>query len=67
MFKELFGYAWHMFGYWLLLIPASIAGWLTHIVWCIQNDEILFAILGALVGPLGVIHGWSIWLGFTWL
>jgi hypothetical protein len=67
MFRELFGYARQMFGAWLLLIPVSIAGWVTHIVWCIQNDEILFMIAGALIAPLAVIHGWCIWLGFTWM
>ena len=67
MFKELMGYAWHMFGYWLLLIPVSLIAMITHIVWCIQNREFLFMIAGAIIGPLGIIHGICLWFGFTWI
>jgi hypothetical protein len=67
MFKELFGYVWHIFGAWILLIPLTIAAWITHIVWCIQNREFLFMIAAGLVAPVGAIHGFCLWFGITWI
>lgn len=53
------------------LIAASVAGWITHIVVTIQyptdgGDSVAYAallIVGAFMAPVGVIHGWGIWLG----
>lgn len=46
---------------WLLLA----AGWVTNIIWTFQQDttaNILLGILGALIAPIGAIHG--IWTWF---
>ncbi len=43
------------------------AGWLTHIIVSIQAQAWLFMIVGALLSPVAVVHGWSVWLGFDWL
>jgi len=41
----------------------STAAWVTHVVYCIQNQEYLFLIAGALVAPVGAIHGFGLWFG----
>lgn len=43
---------------------ACFAGWLTHVVTCLQDSLWGFLIAGALMFPIGIIHGWGIWLGF---
>ena len=53
--------------YWLagmaVLAFVSAAGWITHVIVCIQNKEFLFLIAGAICFPLAIIHGWGVWLG----
>ena len=49
-----------------LLIGLSLvwfAAWITHVVTCILAHEWLFMIIGALVAPIGVVHGVMIWMG----
>ena len=47
----------------LSIIFVPIAAWLTHIIVCIQNEVYLLLIAGAIVVPVGVIHGIGIWFG----
>ena len=42
---------------------AWCAAWLTHVVTCILAHEWLFMVLGALIAPIGVVHGVMIWMG----
>lgn len=42
----------------------AFCAWLTHVVTCIQSGRFLLLIAGAIAFPIGVIHGWGIWLGF---
>ena len=49
-----------------------IAALLTHIVFCVKaaaftGSAIALLIVGLLFFPLGVIHGISLWLGFSWI
>jgi hypothetical protein len=47
----------------LLLIPVvSFAGWVNHIITCFQEELWGFLIAGAIMFPIGIIHG--IWLWF---
>ena len=46
------------------LLVALVAGWITHIVYCFQNAEYLLLLAGALVAPVGSIHGIGLWFGF---
>jgi len=50
-----------------LFFSIVIAGWLTHLVVSIIAQEWVFMIVGALIFPVAVTHGWSVWLGFNWL
>ncbi len=47
------------------LIAVSIAGWVTNVIWLFSQHEIgpiLLGLVGALVPPLGAIHGIWLWL-----
>jgi ABC-type nitrate/sulfonate/bicarbonate transport system permease component len=37
--------------------------WLTHVIVCIKTASWGFLIAGAIAFPIGVIHGFMIWLG----
>lgn len=48
---------------WIIGILLGVAGWVTHVITCINNENWLFLIAGAVCAPVGAIHGWGIWLG----
>lgn len=50
----------------LTLLVISIAAWITHIVHCLMYAKYLLLIAGAIVAPVGVIHGIGIWFGASW-
>ncbi len=39
------------------------AGWVTHIIVCIQTASWLLLIAGAIMFPIGIIHGVGVWFG----
>ena len=41
---------------------AAFAAWLTHIVTCLSDGLWGFLVAGALVFPIGIIHGIMIWV-----
>ena len=41
----------------------SIGAWITHIIHCLIHAKYLLLIFGALIAPVGVIHGIGIWFG----
>jgi hypothetical protein len=51
---------------WFIAVLLSIAAWLTHIIHCLITAKYLLLIAGALVAPVGVIHGIGIWFGASW-
>ncbi|MEY9138532.1 hypothetical protein ABIE79_010060 [Bradyrhizobium diazoefficiens] len=44
-------------------VLTALAAWVTHVVVCIKAASFLFLIAGAILPPIGVIHGWGVWLG----
>ena len=40
------------------------AGWLNHLYACFTEQMWGFLIAGAIFFPIGVVHGWGLWLGF---
>jgi uncharacterized oligopeptide transporter (OPT) family protein len=46
------------------LIVWAIAAWITHVVVCLQTSSWGFLIAGAILAPIGVIHGTGIWFGW---
>ena len=39
------------------------AAWLTHVIVCIGTSKWLLLIAGAIVFPVGCVHGTGVWLG----
>lgn len=46
------------------LVIAFFGAWLTHIVTCISSSLWGLLIAGAVLFPIGIIHGFGIWFGF---
>lgn len=44
----------------LFMLPLA---WLTHVVTCIQTEKWLFLIAGAIMFPIGILHGFGLWIG----
>lgn len=42
----------------------AFGGWLQHLYTCFTEGLWGFLIAGAIFFPIGIIHGWGIWLGF---
>jgi TRAP-type mannitol/chloroaromatic compound transport system permease large subunit len=48
----------------IVLMIASGAGWITHLIECFSDGRWGFLIAGAIFFPIAVVHGWGIWFGF---
>lgn len=42
---------------------ACIAAWVTHVIVCIKASAWVLLLFGCIVVPVGVIHGFGVWLG----
>lgn len=42
---------------------AAIAAWITHVIVCIKSASWILLLFGCIVAPVGVIHGFGVWLG----
>ena len=49
------------------IILIVLAAWFTHLVVAIQASAWMFMIAGALVAPVAIAHGVSVWFGFAWV
>ena len=47
----------------LFLVFIPIAAWLTHVITCLQDSLWGFLIAGAIIFPIGIIHGIGLWFG----
>jgi hypothetical protein len=47
----------------LALAFAVIAAWITHVIVCIKASAWVLLLFGVIVAPVGVIHGFGVWLG----
>ncbi|QWY83067.1 hypothetical protein [Rhizobium phage RHph_X66] len=47
----------------ILIGLAVFFAWLTHIIVCLKAGFWGFLIAGALFFPIGIIHGFGIWIG----
>lgn len=47
----------------IAVIAATLGGWLTHCITCIQDERWGMLLAGAFFFPIGIIHGWMIWFG----
>lgn len=49
--------------FFLGLMAAVVAAWITHIVVCLKGGLWGFLIAGAIFFPIGIIHGFGAWFG----
>ena len=47
----------------VLIFPAA---WITHVIHCLLAAKYLLLIAGALIFPVGIIHGIGLWFGVSW-
>ena len=38
--------------------------WVTHIVYCFTTHAWLLLLAGAVLFPIGIVHGFGLWFGF---
>lgn len=55
-----------LWGLWLmaLFILLPIAAWVQHILTSAASERWVTLVLGAVLFPIGVLHGIAIWFGF---
>jgi hypothetical protein len=49
----------------LLFLLTIYCAWLTHIVNCAEDRLWGFLVTGAIVFPVGILHGLGVWLGIA--
>jgi hypothetical protein len=49
------------------LILLTLGSWGLHVVYTIQHEAYLLLIAGAIMPPVGIVHGWMIMLGVPWV
>ena len=50
-----------------ILFPILCAvAWVTHVVFSIMAGSYILLAIGAIVFPIGIIHGVMIWFGLPW-
>lgn len=47
----------------LTLLLATVAAWITHVIVCIKASAWVLLAFGCIVAPVGVVHGFGVWLG----
>lgn len=47
-----------------LVMVVGAAGWITHIRVCLQNEQYLLLVAGAIAAPVGSVHGIGCWFGW---
>lgn len=62
-FRKQAGYALAIFLFWVGMVVWTVSAWVTHVVHCVQNEQWLFLIAGAIAAPIAVIHGTGLWFG----
>lgn len=48
----------------IALVLLTFAGWCQHLYTCFNEGLWGFLIAGAILSPIGIIHGWAIWFGW---
>lgn len=47
----------------VVFIIMPFVAWVTHVVYCITHALWVVLVVGALVFPVGIIHGIMVWFG----
>lgn len=52
-----------MFGGMIAIWLSAVGGFVQHIITCVHNEAVFLLTLGVILPPIGVLHGWGVWLG----
>ena len=52
------------FGVYIVIFIATFGAWLQHVIYCITYEKWGFLVAGAIMAPIGIVHGWGIWFGW---
>lgn len=50
----------------IILCFSLPAAWLTHVIVCLLQAKYPLLIAGAIIFPVGIIHGFGLWFGVNW-
>ena len=50
----------------MVLALMSIVAWFTHVFHCLFAAKYILLLVGAIIAPIGVIHGVGLWFGIAW-
>ena len=48
----------------ITLVLLTFAGWCQHLYTCIDEGRWGFLLVGSIVSPIGIMHGWGVWFGW---
>lgn len=48
----------------ILLVLWIVAAWLTHVIVSIQSAKWILLLAGAILFPVGCVHGTGVWFGW---
>ena len=48
----------------LALVAWVVLAWFTHVIVSIQSAKWILLLVGAIVFPVGCVHGTGVWFGF---
>jgi|GEM_PF-3272218 len=49
----------------LCIVFMMLASWAQHVLSCIREEQWILLIVGAIVPPVGWLHGIAVWLGMV--
>jgi hypothetical protein len=55
-----------MNGVLIVFFMTMFAAWVTHIITCLLTAKYVLLLAGAIIAPVGIIHGIGIWFGVQW-
>lgn len=47
----------------IMLVLWVALAWFTHVIVCIQSAKWILLLVGAIMFPVGCVHGTGVWLG----
>lgn len=47
----------------IIFVIVCASSWVTHVVKTIIDENYLFMAIGAFMAPIGVVHGFLVWIG----
>ena len=50
----------------LMFLSVMITAWFTHVVACLMASKYVLLLAGAVIFPVGIIHGVGLWFGVNW-